>query len=158
MSRRVNKIPDFNTAEERNLNIGLIAKIQEKFDHAILCGSAALFLQGVRLKRFSDTASDIDLILTQWELLEIDGKQPQPSKDLPSGCDFSEQVLVDGVKVDVQVNPYAQYEYINYKSFMFKVQPFMETIRAKARYNSEKHVNDFKELLINVGEKEEGSK
>jgi hypothetical protein len=62
------------------------------------------------------------------------------------------------VKVDVQVNPYSQYEYINYKGFMFKVQPFMETVRAKARYNSEKHVNDFKELLINVGEKEEGSK
>jgi len=157
MSRRVNKIPDFNTAEERNLNIGLIAKIQEKFDHAILCGSAALFLQGVRLKRFSDTASDIDLILTQWELLEIDGKQPQPSKDLPSGCDFQEQVLVDGVKVDIQVNPYAHYEYINYKGFMFKVQPFMETVRAKARYNNEKHENDFKELLINAGREEEKS-
>jgi len=157
MSRRVNKIPDFNTTEERNLNLGLIAKIQEKFDHAILCGSAALFLQGVRLKRFSDTASDIDLILTQWELLDIDGKDPEKSKDLPSGCDFGEQVLVEGVKVDIQVNPYAQYEYINYKGFMFKVQPFMETIRAKARYNSEKHVNDFKELLINVAREEEKS-
>ena len=158
MSRRVTKLPEFNTPEEKNLNIGLIAKIQDKFDHAILCGSAALFLQGVRLKRFSQTVSDIDLILTQWELLEIDGNEPQPSKDLPSGCDFQEQILVDGVKVDIQINPYAKYEYVNYKGFMFKVQPFMETVRAKAMYNNEKHVSDFKELMIHAGEKEEGSK
>ena len=158
MSRRFIKIPVFSTVEEKNLNIGLIAKIQDKFDHAILCGSAALFLQGVRLKRFSNSVSDIDLILTQWELLEIDGKEPQPSKDLPSGCDFQEQILVDGVKVDIQINPYAKYEYVNYKGFIFKVQPFMDTIRAKAMYRNEKHDNDFKELLIHAGEKEEGSK
>jgi len=157
MSRRVIKIPVFSTVEEKNLNIGLIAKIQDKFDHAILCGSAALFLQGVRLKRFSHNVSDIDLILTHWELLEIDGKQPQPSKDLPSGCDFQEQILVDGVKVDIQINPYAKYEYISYKGFMFKVQPFMETVRAKARYNNKKHESDFKEFLINAGREEEGN-
>lgn len=158
MSRRVTKLPEFNTPEEKNLNIGLIAKIQEKFDHAILCGSAALFLQGVRLKRFSTTKSDIDLILGMWELLEFDGNEPQPSKDLPSGCDFGEQVIVEGTKVDIQVNPYAKYEFVEYKGFSFKVQPFMETIRAKARYQNEKHENDFKELLIHAGQKEEGDK
>ena len=157
MSRRVTKLPEFNTPEEKNLNIGLIAKIQDKFDHAILCGSAALFLQGVRLKRFSQTVSDIDLILTQWELLEIDGKEPQPSKDLPSGCDFQEQILVAGVKVDIQINPYAKYEFVEYKGFNFKVQPFMDTIRAKAMYRKEKHENDFKELLIHAGREKEKS-
>lgn len=158
MSRVVTKLPEFNTPEEKNLNIGLIAKIQEKFDHAILCGSAALFLQGVRLQRFSHSKSDIDLILGRWELLEIDGNEPKPSKDLPSGCDFGEQVIVEGIKVDIQVNPYAKYEFVEYKGFSFKVQPFMETIMHKARYNNEKHVADFKELMIHAGEKEEGSK
>lgn len=150
MSRRVTKLPEFNTPEEMNLNIGLIAKIQEKFDHAILCGSAALFLQGVRLKRFSNTKSDIDLILGRWELIELDGKEPEKSKDLPSGCDFEEQVLVEGVKVDLKINPYSKYEFVNYKGFLFKVQPFMETIRHKARYENEKHEADFKELMIHA--------
>ena len=157
MSRRVTKLPEFNTPEEKNLNIGLIAKIQDKFDHAILCGSAALFLQGVRLKRFSQTVSDIDLILGRWELLEIDGNEPGHSKDLPSGCDFEEQVLIDGTKVDIRVNPYAKYEFVEYKGFNFKVQPFMETIEHKSRYRNPKHENDFKELMIHAGREKEKS-
>ena len=158
MSRRVNTLPEFNTTEEKNLNLGLIAKIQERFDHAILCGSAALYLQGVRLQRFSYSKSDIDLILGRWELLEIDGNEPKPSKDLPSGCDFEEQVLVDGTKVDIRVNPYAKYEFVEYKGFNFKVQPFMETIEHKSRYRNPKHENDFKELMIYARQKEEGNK
>lgn len=158
MSRRTTKLPEFNTTEEMNLNIGLIAKIQEKFDHAILCGSAALYLQGVRLQRFSYSKSDIDLILGRWELLEIDGNEPKPSKDLPSGCDFEEQVLVDDIKVDIKVNPYAKYEFVEYKGFNFKVQPFMETIEYKSRYRNPKHENDFKELMIYARQKEEGNK
>lgn len=140
---------------EEAMNIELVKSLQDNFPNLIIGGSVSLFLQGVRLNRFSNGNSDLDIILPYYELLEAEGItiEEEDSEDRPSGSDYSETLSINGVKADIRIDPKSKYIKVKYNDFTFKVVPLWIIIEAKAKYASthwgEKHRDDLKELILN---------
>lgn len=140
---------------EEAMNIDLVKSLQDNFPNLVIGGSVSLFLQGVRLNRFSNGNSDLDIILPYYELLEAEGItiEEEDSEDRPSGSDYSETLSINGVKADIRIDPKSKYIKVKYNDFTFKVVPLWIIIEAKAKYASthwgEKHRDDLKELILN---------
>lgn len=136
---------------ETRLNQGLLKQVetlQTKYPQLIVGGSVALFLHGVRLKRWDMIKSDLDLITPYYTLIEEGIYERQTN----SGADFDYSVNINGVKVDVRIDPKARYEVIKFGEFSYKVAPLLQIIEAKVRYalkGNQKHVNDLNKMILN---------
>jgi hypothetical protein len=137
---------------ENNLKINEIVKIQKLNPLAVVGGSVALFLQGVRLKRwFEKSNSDFDIIVPHYTHFNKGEKDVVSYlNNKKSSNDFDYTFIWNNIKVDVRIDAKQRYEIINYKGFDFKVCPLEIIIEAKARYaiqGNYKHQNDLKEMV-----------
>lgn len=115
----------------------------------IIGGSIALYLFGVNLKRDTN-GTDFDIILPFYSKIKYKGKSLQALNDKSSGNDFCETAYVEGIKVDILVNPNLSYEEITYKGFEYKVNNLYNILEAKLKYakaGNEKHIIDIKTML-----------
>jgi hypothetical protein len=129
------------------VKLEVVRELQTKYPHFIVGGSMALYLHGVRLSRWNNGGSDLDVITPYYTLiegaLEID--------DMKSGCDFDYQVKLDNLKVDCLIDPKARYEIVKHKEVSYKVIPMLQIVRAKVDYalkGNEKHKSDLKDMII----------
>lgn len=133
------------------VNSGLLKQaeiLQAKYPQIIVGGSVALFLHGVRLKRWEFAKSDLDLIIPYYTLLE-GGVSERKTK---SGADFDYSVNLNGTKIDVKIDPYSKYEIVDFKGIKFKVKPMLDIIEAKIRYalsGNQKHIDDLNKIILN---------
>lgn len=136
---------------EDNLMLSTVKKLQVNNPFSIVAGSVSLYLQGIKLKRFSETkASDIDIIMPFFSLFEGGGLKGEFERTKPSGNDFDCVIMVDGCKIDIIINPKEPYSIINHDGFNYKVSSIEETLKAKLNYSAkgdEKHKNDVREML-----------
>lgn len=149
--------------EERmaaNFEFDLIRELQEKYPTSSIGGSAALFLHGVRLNRWtSDKNIDLDIILPYYQLLEGWDKDivVEELNVKKSGNDFDFGFSITDCrnnetifkKIDIKIDPKQRYTFIEYKEFRYKVNLIEVILEAKARYAMEgdgKHQRDLKEM------------
>lgn len=148
----------------RNFNFKLIRELQEKYPTMSIGGSAALFLHGVRLNRWSLTSnhSDIDMCSPYFQYLESWDKNVniQELSTKKSGNDFDYGFSIEDnrpgltleelgglslgeyqsmketgfIKVDIKVDPKQTYSFIEYGGFKYKVNRLEVILEAKARY------------------------
>lgn len=139
---------------DAKLHLSLVYNLQQRFPTLIIGGSVALYLQGVRLKRFEAFDGDLDLILPYYQLLEKEGfSVVEDLEDRPSGSDYGETILINGVKADIRIDPSLKYKVLDYKGYPYKVVPLETIIEAKARYAKskwgKKHKEDLNEMILN---------
>lgn len=139
---------------DNKMNISLVYSLQQRFPNMMIGGSVALYLQGVRLKRFNSSDVDLDIILPYYQLLEKEGfSVVEDLEDRPSGSDYGETILINGVKADIRIDPILKYKIVEYKGLEYKVVPLETIIEAKARYAKskwgKKHKDDLKEMILN---------
>lgn len=138
---------------EHNLKLHIVKQLQIINPRAIVCGSVALYLHGIRLKRFSTTrSSDIDIIVPYFSLFENFGKTKKAiyQDDKKSGSDFDNTLMFDGHKIDLMIKPKEPYEIITHDEFDYKVVRLETTLKAKLKYadaGNEKHKNDIYEMV-----------
>ena len=136
---------------ETKVNQGLLAQVetlQAKYPQLIVGGSVALFLHGVRLKRWDMVKSDLDLVTPYYTLIENGVNERKTN----SGADFDYSISLNSVKIDVRIDPKAKYEVIKFKEVSYKVVPLLEIIEAKVRYalkGNQKHINDLTKIILN---------
>lgn len=142
---------------EEQLDIAMklptVRKLQEVNPNLIIGGSISLYLQGVRLERFKDGEVDYDITLPYYQILETkDGITVEQAEVRPSGSDYGETLLIDGIKADLRIDPKQKYEIIKYKDFNYKVIPLATIIKAKAEYALSrwglKHKEDLYEMIL----------
>lgn len=88
-----------------NLNLPLVKLLQEQNPNLIVCGSTAMYLQGVRLKRWSHSKSDLDIVIPfyfkyvsrEWLVVGNDCIKKY-------GNDFDYTIQMDGITVDVRID------------------------------------------------------
>lgn len=143
-----------DTMLEKNMQIETLKKLSISCPMYIIGGSVALFLHGIRLKRWTTNPSgELDIITPYFSIPEPDnGLAMEPSDDYSSGSDFDSVFNYDGVKIDFKVNPLQRYEVVEYKGTKYKVSPMEVILEAKARYamkgkNKEKHRKDILEMV-----------
>lgn len=143
--------------QEEQLDIAMklptVRKLQEINPNLIIGGSISLYIQGVRLERFKDGEVDYDITLPYYQILETkDGITIEEAEVRPSGSDYGETILIDGIKADLRVDPKQKYEVIKYKDFEYKVVPLATIIKAKAEYALTrwglKHKEDLYEMIL----------
>lgn len=143
--------------QEEQLDIAMklptVRKLQEANPNLIIGGSISLYLQGVCLERFKSGEVDYDITLPYYQILETkDGVTVEELKVRPSGSDYGEALLIEGVKADLRIDPSQKYEVINYKDFKYKVVPLVTIIKAKAEYALTrwglKHKEDLYEMIL----------
>jgi hypothetical protein len=133
-----------------NTNRGLLNQIevlQAKYPQLIVGGSVALFLHGIRLKRWDNVKSDLDIITPYYTLIE--GSVSETNK--PSGCDFDYSINLNGTKIDCLIEPKAKYEIVKFNDVNYKVVPLLTIIEAKLRYalkGNQKHIDDLNKMLL----------
>lgn len=136
---------------EDNLMLSTVKKLQINNPYSIVAGSVSLYLQGIKLKRFSEhKASDIDVILPFFSLFEGSQTESNFERTKPSGNDFDCVVTVDGCKIDIIIDPKEPYSIVNHDGFKYKVARIEETLKAKLNYSAkgdEKHKNDIMEMI-----------
>lgn len=142
-------------ALDKAMRINIVRSLQEVNPHLIVGGSIALYLQGVRLNRFSCGVGDFDFILPFYsKLLVKEGVKidEDGGDERFSGSDYDDCILVNGLKADIKIDPKQKYELLKYDDFEFKVVPLWTILEAKARYahtkGGQKHRDDIKEMLI----------
>lgn len=145
----------------KNLKLDIVKEIQEKYPTVIIGGSVALFLHGVRLKRWAENeTSDIDVTLPYYITLE--GKKEEELEEadfdldeiLYEGNDFENSTMFLSekgyVKIDIRIDPKSKYELINYEGFDYKVALLEDILEAKIRYamgrSGKKHKEDIYEI------------
>lgn len=136
---------------DKRMRLELVRELQATNPHLIIGGSVGLYLRGIRLERFEKGDDvDLDVILPFYQA--ISDKSTSTSDTLPSGCDFDEQVSINGVKIDIRIDPHQKYELITYKDNTYKVGDLYKTLAAKIDYaqkrGGEKHRKDILELLF----------
>lgn len=144
--------------QEEQLDIAMklptVRKLQEVNPNLIIGGSVSLYLQGVHLERFKSGEIDYDITLPYYQILETkDGISIQDGEDRPSGSDYRETLLIDGVKADLRIDPSQKYQVLEYKGFKYKIVPLETIIKAKAEYaltkwGKDKHLSDLKEMIL----------
>ena len=141
-------------ALDNSMKIPQTKKLQEKYSNLIIGGSIALYLHGVRLKRFKDGHCDYDITFPHFTLLQsLEDLPIENLEERPSGSDYAETLLIDGVKADIRIDPKQKYSFIKYKDFQYKVVPLETIIEAKAKYAHTqwgvKHKEDLIEMVLN---------
>jgi hypothetical protein len=142
------KIQDLLLIE--NMNLDKVRKIQEKYPIVHIGGSIGLFLHGIRLERWKNAQTDIDLISPYFILFESsDDADVEYIDGDKSGNDFDENFIFDGVKVDLRIDPKQRYEFIEFGGFKYKVSKFETIMEAKTKYAANrqvKHKEDIREM------------
>ena len=141
---------------DKLMKIDVVKSLQEVNPNLIIGGSIALYLQGVRLKRFKNGGVDFDITLPYYQkLLSKDNISinEDDGEDRPSGSDYEETILIAGVKADIRIDPKQKYELVKYKDFEYKIIPLETIIKAKAEYAltkwGKKHKEDLREMILN---------
>lgn len=144
-----------------NLNLETVQAIQKQYPMMHVGGSTALFLHGVRLKRWlkSKSGSDLDFISPYFILPDEKIKSADGTEDLEvdfidqkaSANDFDVTFLVDGTKVDYRIDPKQRYEVVEFNGVKYKVSPLITILEAKMRYamqpGGDKHREDITEMV-----------
>lgn len=139
----------------------LLKYLNSKYN-IIIGGSVSLFLQGIYLNRNLED-SDLDIIMPYFQLIESNEDESikvSRSKALPSSNDFGNQIDVivkgdNGIKqlnskIDLKVDPYQEYINVAFDNTVFKVSPYLETLKYKIEYaqkGSDKHIADLEYLI-----------
>ena len=128
--------------------------LQELNSNLIIGGSISLYLQGVRLKRFESGGVDYDITLPFYQIIESSSKiTVMDGEERPSGSDYGETVLINGVKADIRIDPTQKYKVLEYKGFKYKIVPLEIIIKAKSEYALTKwglkHKQDLQEMILN---------
>ena len=136
------------------LKLSTVRKLQEANPNLIIGGSISLYLQGVRLKRFTKGDIDYDITLPYYQILETkDGINIVDGEDRPSGSDYGETLLINDVKADLRIDPKQKYQILEHKGFKYKIVPLEVIIKAKAEYALTrwglKHKQDLREMILN---------
>lgn len=126
---------------EERMNLDVVKAIQTKYPTFHVGWSIALWLHGIRLKRWSNgSKSDIDMVSPYFILVE--GDEDIEITQLNSkgyANDFDECFLYtneDGktVKIDYKIDPKQRYEIIEHRGFKYKVSSLEIIMEAKFRY------------------------
>lgn len=138
---------------DMTMRLPKVRKLQEVNPNLIIGGSISLYIQGVRLERFKSGEVDYDITLPYYQILETkDGITVEEAEVRPSGSDYGETLLIDGIKADLRIDPSQKYEVIKYKDFEYKVVPLATIIKAKAEYALTrwglKHKQDLYEMIL----------
>lgn len=146
-------------AMEKNLNLHIYKGLQEKHPFCFIGGSTALFLHGVRLKRWQNSSSsDIDIVMPFYHPLQSE-KGLSIAECKNSGNDFDYTFKFEGEKdfciIDVRIDPKQSYDIIEYGGFKYRVSKLMPILEAKMRYapTNSKHMDDIKEMVVGAEEK-----
>ncbi len=141
---------------ESKMKLPVLRSIQKDYPMFHVGGSVALFLHGIRLKRWNSSGvSDIDLISPYFVLVEGDGDEIEVKQldGKGSANDFDETFLYcfdgESTKVDYRIDPKQRYEIIEHKGFKYKVSPLEIIMAAKFKYalnGQSKHKNDVYEI------------
>jgi hypothetical protein len=141
---------------DKAMKIETVRALQELNPHLIVGGSIALYLQGVRLNRFSSGVGDYDFILPFYsKLLTKEGIKVDEDggEERFSGSDYDDCILINSLKADIKIDPKQKYELLKYDDFEFKVVPLWTILEAKAKYaqtkNGQKHREDILEMILN---------
>ncbi len=128
-----------------NLNLELARTIQGEHPEVVIGGSLGLYLHGIKLERFVDRPSDLDLIVPYYILFE--GAKNVTEKS--GSTEFDVSMEVAGCLVDIVINPKRRYVNIEHDGFIYKVSPLDVIWEAKCRYSisgNKKHTEDLDEL------------
>ena len=128
------------------LNINTAKDLQKEHKEFIIGGSLALFLHGIRLKRWKYSNSDLDII-SPYFILPTKGYVV--CRKTQGSSDFDYVINLPGVNMDLKIDPKASYEWIEYQGDKFKVSSLLTIWEAKTRYAMQgytKHENDLLEL------------
>lgn len=145
----------------QNLNLETVAAIQKQYPMMHVGGSTALFLHGVRLKRWMKrkSGSDLDFISPYFILPDNTIKSADGTEDLKvdfidgkaSANDFDYTFIIDGTKIDYRIDPKQRYEVVEFDGVKYKVSPLLTILEAKMRYalqpGGTKHRNDIIEMV-----------
>lgn len=123
-------------------SLKIVKQLQTEHPTLIIGGSVALYLHGVRVKRFKNWDGDLDFI----NPTKIDIGLTKTS-DLPSNCDFQEQGKYDGIKVDLRFDSEAKFEEVIFNGSLYKVALLEEILKFKCGYGREKDKLDIREML-----------
>lgn len=138
---------------EQIMQLEMLLDIQKNHPQVIISGSVALFLHGVRLKRFESGISDVDIIVPYYTgfISHPSGTYTDEIVNKRSGNDFDYNVTYRGISLDVIIDPKQRYQIVKYKGNLYKVSPIENILAAKIRYSQqtggEKHKNDIHEML-----------
>lgn len=140
---------------KKNLNLEIVKLIQQDYPTAIIGGSVALFLHGVRLERWKNAYSDIDIVIpyyTPFEKLSNGAEFTVEEEDTPSMSDFTDRLVIwnenNPVKVDICIEPKAKWKYIEHEGFKYRVNNLENIWEAKIRYGKRKHIQDLEECML----------
>ena len=136
-----------------NLHLPLIQLLQAQNPNLIVCGSTALYLQGLSLKRWYDRASsDLDIVVPFYfkhsNVIEKLSVGEDASKRY--GNDFDYTVRINEVTIDVRIDNKMAYNLVTLDDVTYKVCKVEDIIAAKLRYSKEgntKHSIDVYEML-----------
>lgn len=136
---------------KENFRLELVKEFLKANPLAIVVGSLALFLRGVRLKRFESYIHDIDIVLPYYS--QFEGNEEVKIKDIKdenSGSNFDIQKIVsygeNDIIIEAAIDPKTKWEYIEYDGFKFKVGLLEEIWKYKLKYNRPKDREDLKEI------------
>lgn len=133
-------------------NLELVRKLQAKHPEFHIGGSTALYLYGITIKRWFESGykSDLDLVTPYYIKVESDDNlNVEEINAKPSGNDFDETFLCNGVKVDFKVDPHQKYEYVEFDGHKYKVSLLETIMAAKFKYalnRQNKHKEDVREI------------
>lgn len=134
-----------------NLNLELFLKLQKQNPNIIISGSSALYLHGMKLKRWSNAASDLDIIMPYYYNFEdIDDIKVQDTNTKPSGNDFDYVTMINGVVIDISIDNKKRYKVIELDDNKYKVSLIEDILEAKIKYTKSsgvKHKDDLYEIL-----------
>lgn len=129
------------------LNLEVAIEIQKQFPLAVIGGSLALYLHGIRFKRFNESNKhDLDLIVPYY--MELPGEVVCEKSGL-SDKDFDYVIEYEGVNIDVKIDPKRRYEKITFEENELLISPLLTIWEAKIRYamgGNIKHKDDLLDL------------
>lgn len=143
---------------DKAMGLPTLRELQKKFPLIQISGSVSLYLQGCRLKRFTNGMSDFDLIHPYYVDLYNEAQRDEEfdihvdyDDEKTSGNDFDSTYILDGRKSDMRIDPFSKYEIIEHRGHKYRVNTIEDILAAKIKYTKEKggekHRQDIRELL-----------
>lgn len=134
-----------------NMGLEIVRKLQGQYPTLHVGGSTGLFLHGIRLKRYYERETDLDMISPYFILLESFGDMEINYADAKASAnDFDETFICNSKKVDFRIDPKQRYEIIVFEGFRYKVSPLEVIMAAKIKYalnGQKKHKDDIAEMV-----------
>jgi hypothetical protein len=144
---------------KKKISLPLVREMQEKWPEVIISGSVALYLHGLKLKRWHDNVvvdnRDLDILIPHYVPFDEDerfrfenwitGSSPIPGSN-GMCCVWS----VNGLKIDTIICPQQGWEFIELDGFKYKVARLEGILWAKMAYiwqGKIKHLYDIYELV-----------